>query len=136
MNGTRHLTADTLYWLPDSDNQGQQSRPVNVYVRLFPQDQTFISPGFFFPVSSDAFTNHDPRNDAPQKISQTRGREREREVLSGPGEGQDSAGTPIHSKTTHTEPILFLGTGTYLKKLSQDGNTIPMLFLLTSHQPQ
>lgn len=48
MNGTRHLTADTLYWLPDSDNQGQQSRPVNVYVRLFPQDQTFISPGCFF----------------------------------------------------------------------------------------
>lgn len=91
---------------------------------------------FFFLTPSRPMT----REMTPKKIPRKEKREREKRCLgkAATRKGKDRTGTPIHSQThkrthTHTEPVLFLGTGTYLKKLSQDGNTIPMFFSLTIH---
>lgn len=81
MNGMRDST-DAWYRLPDGENRERQSLPAIVLfsVARCPQDTTFFPPGFFsYIFFSNAFTTHDPRNDAHQKKNTAHRKERERE---------------------------------------------------------
>lgn len=140
----RHST-DAWYRLPDGENRERQSLPVIVLfsVARCPQDTTFFPPGYFSFISFFLTPSRPMTREMtpPQKnTAHRKEREREREKRC-PGQaalrkGKDRTGghqSTLRHTQTHTEPVLFLGTGTYLKKLSQDGNTIPMLLFLTTH---
>lgn len=137
---------DARYWFLNSDDQEQQIRPVNVYFRLFLQDRTFISPAlemsFSFTILTPSRTmiqeltptpppqNKNTNKGQPHAHKREIVKEREERCQDkvARGKGRTGWGNTGPLQIIHTEPkcFFFLGDRTYLKKLSQDGNTIPM----------